>query len=627
MTTSTPALPRRLTAILLAAAGKPWRMVALAAVLVVAAAISVMFTFNMTTDTGELISARTPWRQDGLAVEHAFPQQKDAIIVVVDGQTPELAEDAAQRLASALEADKAHIGTVRRPDGGPFFDRNGLLFASPAQVKDATAKLIDAQPLLGGLALDPSLHGLATTIDTVATGAANGTQDATRLATPLRSLSTAIDAKLAGKVSWFSWQRLFSDAKSPLAPPTRRLLMVHPLLRFGDLEPGGVAVQAILAQSKTLGLDEAHGVRVGITGEIPLADEEFATIQDNIGVIGAMMAGAMLVCLWLATRSWKMVGAIMVTIVAGLVITLALGLLAVHRLNVLSVAFIPLFVGLGVDFGIQVAVRFNAERHDGANPMQALAGVGAIGEPLMLAAAAIFLALGAFLPTDYTGIAELGVIAGLGMIVAFALNITLLPALLILMRPAVPAARVGWAGAAPVDAWLHRHRGGILWAFVLAMAGSILLLKWVVFDFNPLHLRDPHAPAMRELSGLMKDADRTPNVITILASNADAARVQAAALEKHPEVAHAITIDSFVPEDQAEKLPYIQEASLLLDAAVNPFDMPATHSDDETRAALTKAAASLRLLGGKGGDLGPAALALASSFDHLAAATPPAHGG
>jgi predicted RND superfamily exporter protein len=107
----------------------------------------------------------------------------------------------------------------------------------------------------------------------------------------------------------------------------------------------------------------------------------------------------MLVCLWLATRSWKMVGAIMVTIVAGLVITLALGLLAVHRLNVMSVAFIPLFVGLGVDFGIQVAVRFNAERHDGANPMQALAGVGgAIGEPLMLAAAAIFLALGAFCP-------------------------------------------------------------------------------------------------------------------------------------------------------------------------------------------------------------------------------------
>jgi len=623
MNEPTSAFPARLTAILLAAARAPWRMVALAAVLVVMAVVSIVFTFNMTTDTGELISAKTPWRQDGLAVEAAFPQQKDSIIVVIDGQTPELAEDGAKRLMQALQADKTHVGSVERPDGGPFFDSNGLLFADPNEVKDATAKLVDAQPLLGGLATDPSLHGLATTMDTMASGAANGTQDASRLATPLRALSTAIDGKLAGKATWFSWQRLFSDAKGPLAPPTRRLLMVHPVLHFGDLEPGGVAVDAIKAQSKALGLDTAHGLRMGITGEVPLADEEFATIQDNIGVIGAAMALAMLVCLWLATRSGRMVAAIMVTIVAGLVITLALGLLAVHRLNVISVAFIPLFVGLGVDFGIQVAVRFNAERHGGADPMGALKGVGsAIGEPLMLAAAAIFLALGAFLPTDYTGIAELGVIAGLGMIVAFALNITLLPALLILMRPAVPAARVGWAGAAPFDAWLHRSRKTILWAFVIAMIGSIALLKWVVFDFNPLHLRDPNAPAMHELAGLMKDADRTPNTITILAPNADAAHTLAAKLEKHPEVAHAITVDSFVPEDQAAKLPYIQNASLLLDAAVNPFDMPAAHGDEETRAALTKAAGSLRLLVAKGGDLGQAAQGLAASFDHLAAATP-----
>jgi hypothetical protein len=100
---------------------------------------------------------------------------------------------------------------------------------------------------------------------------------------------------------------------------------------------------------------------------------------------------------------------------------------------------------------------------------------------------------------------------------------------------------------------------------VIAMIGSIALLKWVVFDFNPLHLRDPNAPAMHELAGLMKDADRTPNTITILTPNADAAHALAAKLEKHPEVAHAITVDSFVPEDQAAKLPYIQNASLLLD--------------------------------------------------------------
>jgi uncharacterized membrane protein YdfJ with MMPL/SSD domain len=103
------------------------------------------------------------------------------------------------------------------------------------------------------------------------------------------------------------------------------------------------------------------------------------------------------------------------------------------------------------------------------------------------------LALAAFLPTDYIGVAELGVIAALGMVVALLLNLTLLPALLALLRPPVPAARVGWAGAAPLDAWLHRNRRGVLIAFVGAMMLSISLLVWVRFDFNPLHLRDPNS--------------------------------------------------------------------------------------------------------------------------------------
>jgi hypothetical protein len=134
---------------------------------------------------------------------------------VVDGQTPELAEDGAIRLSDALGklGPKGPVISVRRPDGGAFFDRSGLLFADLPEVQQTTQRLIDAQPLLGGLAGDPSLHGIATTIDTVADGASRGTQDASRLAEPLAKLSAAIDAKLAGKVQYFSWQRLFSTDK------------------------------------------------------------------------------------------------------------------------------------------------------------------------------------------------------------------------------------------------------------------------------------------------------------------------------------------------------------------------------------------------------------------------------
>jgi predicted RND superfamily exporter protein len=136
-------------------------------------------------------------------------------------------------------------------------------------------------------------------------------------------------------------------------------------------------------------------VRVRLTGDVPLADQDFASLQENIGLVGAIMVAAMLLTLWLATRSVRMVGAIMGTIILGLLVTLALGLLAVGRLNLISIAFIPLFVGLGVDFGIQICVRFAAERMrkpgacgDGAPDVrQALAAAAqALSAPLTLAA-------------------------------------------------------------------------------------------------------------------------------------------------------------------------------------------------------------------------------------------------
>jgi len=623
-------LSLRLRQAILLAARHPWATLALALALVLAALSYAVGAFDMSTDTGALISAKTAWRLDETAVENRFPQQKDAILVVVDGATPELAEDAAGRLADALSADSAHFVLVRRPDGGAFFAREGLLFAPLGEVRDTTARLIDAQPLLGPLAADPSLRGIAKSLDTAASGAASGRADpaaTARLAAPLAALSGAIDGSLAGHGGFFSWQRLLAGGTSgQLAAPTRRVILAQPRLQFGDLQPGEAAVGALRAQAATLGLDAPHGVHIGITGEVPLADEEFGSIRDNIGFVGLLMAGAMLITLFLATGSVREVAAIVTTIIAGLVITTALGLAVVHRLNLISVAFIPLFVGLGVDFGIQVSVRFNAERHAGAAPMEALTRMAAaIGAPLLTAAAAVFLALGAFLPTAYVGIAELGVIAGMGMIIAFVLNITLLPALLMLLHPHEPKHDVGWHGAAPIDRWLETNRRRILFAFVAAMVVSIAILPWVRFDFNPMHLRDPNAPAMRTLSDLMRDPDRTPNTISVLTNSSDEAAAMAARLSRLPEVAQAVSVDSFVPADQPTKLALIEDASLLLDAAINPFDLPPPTDDASTRAALLKAATSLTTLAAGHPDAtGAAAARLSASFTHLAAASPQA---
>ncbi|HEY0269903.1 MAG TPA: MMPL family transporter, partial [Sphingomonas sp.] len=429
----------------------------------------------------------------------------------------------------------------------------------------------------------------------------------------------------AGKPAFFSWQALFGGGSGPMAAPTRRLVLVNPVLDYDALMPGAAASDAIRAAATALKLDPGHGVTVRLSGSVPLSDEEFASIADKAWLVGGTMIAAMLLTLWLATRSWRITGAILATTLAGLGITTGLGLAAVGQLNLISVAFIPLFVGLGVDFGIQIGVRFQAERLIWATAADAMtAAARALAGPLLLAAGAVCLGFLAFLPTAYVGVAELGVIAGIGMIVALLLAVTMLPALLMLLHPARPRAEVGSAAMAPLDRLLHRRRRTILTLFVLAMAASIVSLAFVRFDFDPLHLRNPHGEAMATLADLMRDPDRNPNTIDILTPDLAAARALAPKLAALPDVGQVVTLAGFVPEDQPAKLAAIGNAQALLDFTLDPFAPSPSPSDTETIAALRAAAAALDGAAGQGGPAAGDAHRLAAAFTRLAAATPEA---
>src|SRR5262245_65836921 len=85
--------------------------------------------FAMNTDSEQLIDAKVGWRMRQARFDAAFPQKTNLTAVVIDGQTPELAESAAARLTEKLQADTKHFSFVRRPDGA-FFNQNGLLFLS-----------------------------------------------------------------------------------------------------------------------------------------------------------------------------------------------------------------------------------------------------------------------------------------------------------------------------------------------------------------------------------------------------------------------------------------------------------------------------------------------------------------
>jgi hypothetical protein len=579
--------------------------------------------FAMNTDSEQLISAKVGWRKREIAFDKKFPGQSNLIAVVIDGATPELAEAAASALFAKIAADKTLFPSVRRPDGGAFFDHNGMLFLPLADVQATAQQLFKAQPFLGAMAADPSLRGVLDSLSTALLGVRSGQANLADLDAPMVRFEDSFSAAANGQVKYLSWRSLITDAP-PRPDELRRFIEVQPALDFDALEPGQKASNAIRAAALALNLTPENGVRVRLTGDVPLSDEEFATLTDRAWAMGGAMLGGVLLTLWLALRSFKMIFAILATLVVGLAVTMALGLLAVGVFNIISIAFIALFVGLGVDFGIQFSVRYRCERFHQPDLGKALCHTGrSVGRPLALAALATAVGFFSFLPTQYTGVAELGFVAGVGMIAAFLTAITLLPALLMLLKPEAEGADVGFESLAPLDKFLREQRKTVLRIAALAGTVALVLTVFLRFDSNPLDLRSPKVESVSTLFDLMKNPETSPNTIDVAAPSLAAADALAAKLSGLPLVAQALTLSSFIPDDQDRKIAVIADANGLLDSTLNPFDVKPPPGDTEIKASMAATAGKLRAAAGAGaGKSADDARRLAAALARLADGSP-----
>jgi hopanoid biosynthesis associated RND transporter like protein HpnN len=600
------------------------RWVALATVLLgIVAGTYATRNFAMNSNSESLISPYVPWRVRQTGFDRAFPQRNNLILVVVDGATPERAEQAAAKLTKKLSSMGRFFWSVRRPDGGPFFNREGLLFMPIPQLTANLNQLIAAQPFLGGLAADPSLRGVLTSLSTALMGVEHGQARLESLAGPMKTFAETFDTVLAGHPKFLSWRALVTGSKpSPLE--LRRFIAVQPRLDYGSLTPGSHAARAIRRGAASLHLVANNGVRVRLTGPVQLSDEEFATLADRAMLIMSAMFLAILVMLWFAVQSIRMITCILVTLFAGLAMTAATGLALVGAFNIISVAFIVLFVGLGVDFGIQFCVRYRGERHAYGELGTAIINAGrGIGAPLALAAAATAAGFFSFLPTDYLGIAELGLIAGFGMIIAFILNITMLPALLKLAGPKREAAEVGFKLLVPIDHALERGRRVILWVIFGIVLAALAAVPFLHFDFNPLNLRSPRSESVSTLLDLMSNPDTSPNTIDVLVHSQADAHAMSAKLSGLPEAGRVVMLDNFIPADQKQKLALIHDAAGLLDLTLNPFVTRPPPTDGELKQVLLTTSAELRKVASKAGkSAGAAAQHLANSLERLAHAAP-----
>jgi hypothetical protein len=240
--------------------------------------------FAINTDINTLISENLDWRQRDQQFDRSFDRDR-TILAVVEAPTPEQTSAAASALEQKLKDDKKNFRSMQPLGSGEFFDKNGLLFLPTEEVGKITGQFEAAAPLIEIMAGDPSIRGLTGALETGLAGVKRGEVKLDNTSRPFNMIAQTVEDILDKGNASFSWRELTSD--TPLTDSDRRAFIeFKPVLDYNSLEPGKEATDAIRGVAAELDFPGKYQARVRLTGPVPIANEEYATVQDGAIVNG-----------------------------------------------------------------------------------------------------------------------------------------------------------------------------------------------------------------------------------------------------------------------------------------------------------------------------------------------------
>ena len=302
-------------------------------------------------------------------------------------------------------------------------------------------------------------------------------------------------------------------------------------------------------------------VRISLTGEPVLDNDEMVvSIRDAVrsSILTVVLIGIVVVA---GFRDWLRMLLSITCLVMVILITIGYAALTVGHLNIITITFTVMILGLGEDLGVQFISRFEEELNKGADRWGAVRGALQFTAPSIITAgvtnAAAFFAMAL---SGFTGVIELGVIAGGGMLLATAGMVTLLPAMILTVRrrrELVPQAAKAQVTAIERVMLRQPH---VTWIVCAIISAAALALAWRVrFDYNVLNLQSSGLESVEtEIRLLNADAESTIYA-AVIADNLDDARRLQAALTNLPSVATVHSVAELIPEDQPAKVPIIRE--------------------------------------------------------------------
>jgi uncharacterized protein len=549
---------------------------------------------GINSDNVTLIAEHLEARQNYLEFARSFPNIENVLLVVIDGETAEIAREATQELQKRLSTRPELFNDVYIPGAGEFFERNGLLYRDLDDLDEFSLQIARVQPILTALEREPTVANLASLIQT---GLESSDEDENA---SLGELSIILDRVGDATVQAYrefplaiSWEEILLRG-SAVESVTRWVLVIDPVLDFGSLFAAAAPMAEIRRVAEELDLDADHGVQVRLTGNPALNYEEMAGILWDIGLGGLICFFFVSFVLIRALRSLRLVIAAIVTLLVGLVWTAAFAAASVGSLNLVSVSFGILFIGLGVDFTIHLGMAYSDALRRNPHVPQAVelafdTAIRHVGSALALCTATTSIGFYVFMPTDNIGVAELGLVAGTGMIVNLFLTTTLFPALLSTILRLDPDRDLPREMSFRSTWWRRLNEKPRL---VAGIALALLMFgAWqaydVRFDANVVLMRDPETESVQAFNDLLAEAGvRSPWPVDTIAPDLEAATRIARESEKLAVVDMALTLADYVPTEQEDKIALLEDVAMILDAPRNTDPFTKSPSTEEQVAAL-----------------------------------------
>lgn len=521
------------------------------------------------TSRNNLVGANKKYHQNFLAFKKEFPTQDD-LVVVVESEDPDKNRQFVERLGARLEAETNLFHDVFYKGDLKMLGSKALLFVPEADLQELKKTLADYKPFIKQFTRTTNLVSLFSMVNTqfrTAKREQNAENESMVKAFPaLERIVTEATASMRrpGTAPSPGINALFSpdeDAEQQIyiTFAKGRIYLVSAQAPREELNSDSVErLRELVAQTQL----EVPGLNVGITGEPVLEHDEMAQSQKDTIVASIV---SLLVCALIFIYGYQQTGRpVKATfcLIIGLGYTMAFATATIGHLNILTITFVPILIGLAIDYGVHLISRYEEELRRGRTEQAALIkAMVYTGQGIFTGA---FTTAGAFLAmafTNFKGIQEMGIICGGGLLVCLIPMMTMLPVLLLRGRqniidhehgdPAAKRARIE-------NLWLQRPMWVTVITVVLCGAAATQVHN-VYFDYDLLHMQSAGLPAVEFEKKLLRSADKSVLFGAVIATNLQ----QAASLEQQltnlSAVASVDSITRFLSEDQTRKLETVRE--------------------------------------------------------------------